>query len=304
LRPEAENYRDLSSQQKRALLASLLREQKQRSTVTHPLSHGQKALWLLQRSVLFPIPTRERVTPAAAGFPQVEEHVLTTEDGEKIILWHMPAKPGRPVVLYFHGNGDFLAGFFGRFHDLIADGTGFVVPAYRGYAGSDAGENFFRTGYAVDVLNLIASVKTLPQANAESIGVWGHSMGGGVSLEVAVLTSPGVRGVVLYGPMSGDMAANYYRIAWFRGWATPGPDWPMPPETAPESYTQLSPLNYLRDIQVPIRIHHGYRDDQVPYDWSLRLNTALTLYSFWLSLKRLANALTRSLFAPVIACHH
>ena len=62
--------------------------------------------------------------------------MLTTDDGEKIILWHMPAKPGRPVVLYFHGNGDFLAGFFGRFRDLIADGTGFVVPAYRGYAGS------------------------------------------------------------------------------------------------------------------------------------------------------------------------
>src|SRR5678815_61802 len=34
------------------------------------------------------------------------------------------------------------------------------------------------------------------------------------------------------------------------------------------------------------------------------LNTALTLYSLWLSLKRFANALTRSLLAPVIACHH
>ena len=73
---------------------------------------GFAALYLLQRSVLFPIPTRERVAPAAAGFPQVEEHVLTTADGERIVLWHMPAKPGRPVVLYFHGNGDFLGGFF------------------------------------------------------------------------------------------------------------------------------------------------------------------------------------------------
>jgi hypothetical protein len=97
---------------------------------------GLAALMLLERSFLYPIPTRERVAPATAGFPDVEEHVLTTADGEKIILWHMPAKPGRPVILYFHGNGDFLAGFFGRFRDIIADGTGVVVPAYRGYSGS------------------------------------------------------------------------------------------------------------------------------------------------------------------------
>ena len=48
----------------------------------------------------------------------------------------MPARPGHPVVLYFHGNGDFLAGFFGRFQDLIADGTGIIALSYRGYAGS------------------------------------------------------------------------------------------------------------------------------------------------------------------------
>ena len=65
-----------------------------------------------------------RTAPPAAGFPEAEEHILTTADGEKVIVWHVPARPGRPVVLYFHGNGDYLAGFFGRFRDLIADGTG------------------------------------------------------------------------------------------------------------------------------------------------------------------------------------
>ena len=82
---------------------------------------GLAALFLLQRSVLFPIPQVGRMAPAAAGFPQVEEHVLTTADGEKVVVWYMPAKPGRPVILYFHGNGDFLAGFFVRFRDMIAD---------------------------------------------------------------------------------------------------------------------------------------------------------------------------------------
>src|SRR5947199_6850307 len=93
-------------------------------------------LFLVQRSFLFPIPTAARTTPQAAGFPEAEEHLLTTADGEKVIVWHVPAKPGHPVILYFHGNGDFLAGFFGRFHELIADGTGIVALSYRGYAGS------------------------------------------------------------------------------------------------------------------------------------------------------------------------
>ena len=94
------------------------------------------ALFFAQRSFLFPVPTIARTAPQAAGFPEAEEHVLTTADGEKVIVWHVPARPGRPVILYFHGNGDFLAGFFGRFRDMIADGTGVVALSYRGYAGS------------------------------------------------------------------------------------------------------------------------------------------------------------------------
>src|SRR5665811_903193 len=93
-------------------------------------------LFFAQRSLVFPIPQTVRTPPQAAGFPEAEEHILTAADGEKVIIWHVPAKPGHPVVLYFHGNGDFLAGFFGRFRDIIADGTGIVALSYRGYAGS------------------------------------------------------------------------------------------------------------------------------------------------------------------------
>src|SRR5712671_1181932 len=97
---------------------------------------GLAVLFFKQRSMLFPIPTVERVAPEAAGFREAEEHVLATADGERVIVWHVPAKPGHPVVLYFHGNGDFLAGFFGRFRELIADGTGIIALSFRGYAGS------------------------------------------------------------------------------------------------------------------------------------------------------------------------
>ena len=76
---------------------------------------GLAVLFLAQRFFLFPVPQTERTAPAAAGFAAVEEHLLSTDDGEKVIVWHLAARPGHPVILYFHGNGDFLAGLFGRF---------------------------------------------------------------------------------------------------------------------------------------------------------------------------------------------
>src|SRR6267378_5560543 len=88
---------------------------------------GLVAVFLMQRAFLFPIPQTIRTAPDAAGFPEAEEHVLTTADGEKVIVWHVPAKPGRPVILFFPGNGDFLAGRVSRFKGMTADGTGLVA---------------------------------------------------------------------------------------------------------------------------------------------------------------------------------
>jgi uncharacterized protein len=139
------------------------------------------ALFLLQRSFLFPIPPVARITPAAAGFPQAEEHVLTTSDGEKVIVWHVPAKPGRPVVLYFHGNGDFLAGFFGRFRELIADGTGIVALSYRGYFGSSGSPS--EQGLLKDAAAAYAF--TVARYSPDRIVVWGFSLGSGVAVALA-----------------------------------------------------------------------------------------------------------------------
>src|SRR5215469_3235715 len=94
------------------------------------------ALFFAQRAFVFPVPSTMRTPPSAAGFPQAEEHVLSTSDGERVIVWHVAAAPGRHVVIYFPGNGDTLAGSVGRFHEITSDGIGLVALSYRGYAGS------------------------------------------------------------------------------------------------------------------------------------------------------------------------
>jgi len=92
-------------------------------------------LYFGQRSLMY-FPTTRRTAPADAGLPQAEEIVLDTSDGEKLIAWHVPPKAGQPVVLYFHGNGDFLAGLAGRFRKITASGVGLLALSFRGYAGS------------------------------------------------------------------------------------------------------------------------------------------------------------------------
>src|SRR5262249_9974812 len=144
-----------------------------------------------------------------AGFPRVEEHVLTTADGEKIIVWHVPARSGRPVVLYFHGNGDYLAGYFPRFRDLIADGIGIVAPAYPGYSGSTGSPS--EQGLLNDAAAAYAF--TTARYSPDRIIAWGFSLGTGVA--VAIAAEQKVEKLILEAPYSSVADVAAFRFPFF-----------------------------------------------------------------------------------------
>lgn len=212
---------------------------------------GLAAMFFLQRAILFPIPSQERIPPAAAGFPQVEEHVLTTADGEKIIVWHVPAKPGRPVILYFHGNGDYLAGFFTRFGAFITDGIGIVAPAYRGYSGSTGTPS--ERGILLDA-ETAWSFATARYAG-DRIVVWGFSLGSGAA--VALAAEHPVDKLILESPYSSiaDVAASAFPIL-------------------PVRLLLKDPFHSDRRIarvKAPLLVMHGARDPTVPIAFGERL---------------------------------
>src|SRR5712671_2645898 len=142
---------------------------------------GLVVLYFKQREFVFPIPQTVRTPPVTAGFGAAEEHLLTTADGETIIVWHVPAKPGHAVVIYFPGNGDFLAGLVGRFRDITADGTGLVALSYRGYAGSSGHPS--EQGLLADAAAAYAFAAA--RYGADRIVVWGFSLGSGVAVALA-----------------------------------------------------------------------------------------------------------------------
>jgi uncharacterized protein len=169
---------------------------------------GLAVLYVRQREMLFPIPTAERTAPAAAGFPEAAEHVLTSSDDEKIIVWHVPAKPDRSVILYFPGNGDSLAGCVHRFKAITADGTGLVALSYRGYAGSSGAPS--ERGLLRDAA--AAHAFAAARYDARRIVAWGFSLGTGVA--VAVASEHPVGKLILEAPYTSivDLAASHFRF--------------------------------------------------------------------------------------------
>ena len=149
--------------------------------------------------------------------------------------------------------------------------AGYIVvhPNLRGYAPSDRGDNLFRVGMAIDILNLIALIHEqsdsapLEKAAPARLGLWGHSMGGGISTRVLTV-SDRVLGAVLYGAMSGDEVQNFEAIqVWSgrnRGLAEL--------DVLAESILRISPQYYFDRISAQVSIHHGQADALVPPEWS------------------------------------
>ena len=212
---------------------------------------GLVVLFFAQRAVLFPVPTTARTTPQAAGFPEAEEHILTTADGEKVIVWHVPARPGHQVVLYFHGNGDYLAGFFGRFRSIMADGTGIVALSYRGYAGSTGqpGEQ----GLLQDAAAAYAF--SVARYRADNLVIWGFSLGTGVA--VALAAEQRIGRLILEAPYTSivDVAASAF-------WFTP---------VRHLMRDQFHSDERIARVKVPLLVMHGALDATIPVAFGERL---------------------------------
>lgn len=209
-----------------------------------------------------------------------------------------------PVILLNHG-------FFSRSVYSSGDGTdrasaflaghGYITLAsdYRSWGDSDAGTSFFYSGLAIDVINLINAIPSIKQADPDRIGMWGHSMGGGVTMKVLTLDSR-VRAAVLYSPVSadfvdvierwgpgcfGDIAEGELIVGCNSSDVIPG----NLPQNLQDAYLfaasdadmlkEVSPFYHLEYVSVPIQIHYGTEDGKflsgTPPQWSVKLTQGL-----------------------------
>src|SRR3989344_8425908 len=118
--------------------------------------------------------------------------------------------------------------------------------------------------------------------------MWGHSMGGHITLESMVVNSD-IKAGVIWAGVVGSYENLFER--WRRRSTGPSPT-PNPrsqrgrwrqelaeaygtPDQNPEFWNSLSATSYLNDISGPVQLHHGTADNSVPIEFSQNLDKLL-----------------------------
>jgi uncharacterized protein len=204
------------------------------------------SLFVFQRRLIYPADSA-RHSPAEAGLDTVQEVSLKTADGETLVAWHAPARPGQPTHLYFHGNGGTLQVRADRIRRFVADGLGVFMPAYRGYSGS--------TGSPSEAA-LIADAKLAHDhllgmgLRPEDIVIYGESLGTGVAVQLAADRQSA--GVVLDAPYASllDIAQRHYRFIPVKLFLM----------------DTFASIDHITRIDVPLLVMHGTEDRVIPLE--------------------------------------
>lgn len=208
-----------------------------------------------------------------------------TSDGLTIYgFMNIPKGEGPfPVIIAIHGNynlKDYQLMPYSTYDADVLSRAGYLVihPNMRGFGESDSGDDRYRTGLAIDILNLIGIVKTqglqigtLEKANPERIGIWAHSLGGEVALRVITI-SRDVKATMLYAPMTGDIIKNakfYYSnmgMAIFQEEIN----------TPTHLIAAISPHYSFGNITSALKLYHGTGDPVIPVEYGRETCQMLT----------------------------
>ena len=202
-----------------------------------------------------------------------------------------PPAGGWPVVIFNHG---FIPPLEYRttekyiaYTDAFSRNEYIVFKSdYRGHGNSEgeARGGYGSNAYTIDVLNAVASIKRYTGVNPDRIGMWGHSMGGYITLRNMVVSKDIKAGVIWAGVVASypDLLNNWRRrnsassplpgnTQSNRSWRQSLVEQYGEPEQNPAFWSSISANSYLADISGPLQLHHGTADTSVPVMFSKNL---------------------------------
>lgn len=225
--------------------------------------------------------TNFRVLGLLGDFGAYKKYQVYYDAGDLTLsgVMNVPSVPhpttGFPVLMLNHGlisKSIYYSGRGSRREQDFFARNGYITlhPDYRGLGKSDpdpSEHHDFYAGYTADVMAGVDALKgaNLDFVDEERIGMWGHSMGGGIAARVMVLRND-IRAYVLFAPISADAFENFYELSqrevkWLKETYGESPE-------ISQSYDLISPITYFADVAAPVELHHGTADKDVPIKFS------------------------------------
>ncbi|RJY09501.1 alpha/beta hydrolase [Aurantiacibacter aquimixticola] len=216
--------------------------------------------WIFQERLIYPVPPVDNGVPP--GFVRV---TYRTDDGLDLKAGYRTAAPGKPTLLFFHGNGASWQSTAMVTEDLAASGFGILAAEYRGYSGnpgSPSEQGLYRDGRA--------AWRCLAERGVTDIVLVGNSIGSGVAVQLA--SEVEASALVLISPFDSLEETVSRRMRW------------LPVRMLlRDTYDNAGKLD---EIAEPVLILHGEGDTLISLDQAqtlaaVRNSTVMETYPGW-----------------------
>lgn len=201
-------------------------------------------------------------TPAPAGFVGAEEVTFRSADGTRLCGWFIPSQTpetgsAAATILHVHGNAGNMASHLFFSEGLPRRGFNLFLFDYRGY-GQSEGSPRRRDDLIADTDAALDTLLARTDVDPARLGLFGHSLGGGIGLNV-MAERPEIRAAVIESSFSSwrDVAADAVAFGERAG--------PIARTLAAILIRDhRRPDEAIARIDRPILIIHGDADDIVP----------------------------------------
>lgn len=224
-------------------------------------------LFLLRNRIVFPLRGGPAGPPQRFGFPKGESVTIRTDDGARLTGWLLPPpeplpKPW-PALLWFHGNGETVAGLASVLRAFQHPHAALLALDYRGY-GTSTGRPT-PANAARDAAAAIAWLRAHLDVFPEHIVIYGRSVGSGPAIQAAATHH--VAGLVLESAFTSlpAMARVHFRI--------------FPSFLAGAGFDNLGAI---ARVACPVLFVHGDHDRTIPIAMGRALaKRAPLVHEFW-----------------------
>ena len=206
------------------------------------------ALMVFARTLIYPF-QRGIFASETVGIPRAKAVTFAAEDGTDLTVWLVPPRPGRPVILYFMGNGGSLPSDGPRLSEFVHRGFGVAALNYRGAGGAPGRPS--QQALTSDAIQFYDSLDALigQRIAAPDRVIYGSSLGAALSVQLAARREAAA--LILETPFNRlcEVAAHHF---------------PIFPACLLLPYERWASAELIGQITAPVLILHGDADATIP----------------------------------------